>query len=407
MLLCGFSAHSRYATDFYLRRQSIFNSKVILYTDAQYNFDMKRNENIAEAAAVGVAVMTSIVALTLSGITMTQCVDTLARLCVNTTSLIPNETEQSEQADDSFVPATEYDSTVDACADTIGILNDIDELPDAEEAAAAIPSERRGSIVQTTYCDGIGDNYFYYRKGCIFNCTGYSSSEMAQTAAEPCELCIDIVSGQPQVLIMHTHTTESYDPYDAGIYDSDCPTRSTDREQNMVAVGEVLTEALIANGIEAVQACEYHDYPSYNNSYSRSRETVLQYLEKYPSIKVVIDLHRDGIEYADGTRVKPVALIDGKKAAQLMIICGADDGTMNMPNFRQNLKLAARLQNTVETMFPDLARPLLFDYRHYNQDLTTGSLLIEIGSHASTLEEAKYTASLLGKALAETLLNLD
>ena len=123
------------------------------------------------------------------------------------------------------------------------------------------------------------------------------------------------------------------------------------------------------------------------------------YLEWYPSIKVVLDVHRDAIQRDDGTRVKPVADIGGMKAAQVMIICGADvDG--NLPNFKQNLRFASRWQDKMESMFPGLTRPVLFDYRYYNQDLTTGSLLIEMGGHANTLEEAKYSGRLVGQALA-------
>ena len=119
----------------------------------------------------------------------------------------------------------------------------------------------------------------------------------------------------------------------------------------------------------------------------------------HPTIKIALDVHRDAIQRDDGTRVKPVADIGGMKAAQVMIICGADvDG--NLPNFKQNLRFASRWQDKMESMFPGLTRPVLFDYRYYNQDLTTGSLLIEMGGHANTLEEAKYSGRLVGQALA-------
>ena len=56
--------------------------------------------------------------------------------------------------------------------------------------------------------------------------------------------------------------------------------------------------------------------------------------------------------------------------------------------------------------YPTLTRPMLFDYRYYNQDLTTGSLLIEIGTHGNTIEQAKYTAELVGEEIATALLEL-
>ena len=92
--------------------------------------------------------------------------------------------------------------------------------------------------------------------------------------------------------------------------------------------------------------------------------------------------------------------------SQVMIISGCDDGTMNMPNYMQNYHFACRLQENMEGMFPGLTRPILFDYRHYNQDLTTGSLLLEVGTHGNTLEQAQYAGELVGKALSKTLLKL-
>ena len=120
----------------------------------------------------------------------------------------------------------------------------------------------------------------------------------------------------------------------------------------------------------------------------------------------MLDIHRDAIERTvsgETMRVKPTTEINGKKAAQLMIIAGCDDGTMNMPNYKENLRLAAALQNQLETDHKSLTRPLMFDYRKYNQDLTTGSLLVEVGGHANSLDEAVYSAKLLGESLAKLL----
>ena len=130
-----------------------------------------------------------------------------------------------------------------------------------------------------------------------------------------------------------------------------------------------------------------------------------QYLEQYPSICVVLDIHRDAIQ-SDSTLSQPIVEIDGREAAQVMIISGCDDGTMEMPNYLQNFHFACRLQGNLEGMYPGLTRPILFDYRKYNQDLTTGSLLLEVGSHGNTLEQAQYSGELIGKALAQTLLKL-
>ncbi len=117
----------------------------------------------------------------------------------------------------------------------------------------------------------------------------------------------------------------------------------------------------------------------------------------------MLDIHRDGIEREDGTRLSPVAEINGKKAAQIMIISGCDDGTMNMPDYLKNFHFASHLQSKLESNYKGLTRPVLFDYRFYNQDLTTGSLLIEVGSHGNSLDQVKYSGELIGKVLAQII----
>ena len=274
----------------------------------------------------------------------------------------------------------------------------------AEDAAATPaptpgpPPEGMGAIVSAHYQQGSGDAYIPCTAGTIKNCTSLSAAEVAEAASAPLPFNIEVGSSEPQVLIMHTHATESYELEDLGWFDPEYTCRRTDTSLNMVAVGAAIAEQLNAAGIVTLQDATLHDYPSYNGSYERSNATVRSYLEKYPSIKVVLDVHRDAIETDEG-RVKAVADVNGRTAAQVMIICGADKGG-NLPNFKQNLAFAAKWESAMESRFPGLTRPVLFDYRYYNQDLTTGSLLIEIGSHGNTLEEAVYSGQLVGEALA-------
>ncbi len=279
--------------------------------------------------------------------------------------------------------------------------NSLDDLSDLEAAMQVISESDRMPIETAQYASVMdGDNFFMYGSGCIRNATNYSTSEMQEAANGQLPFDLQLNSKEPQVLVMHTHSTESYDRFDAGFYDVNYPTRSTDINENINEVGRVLTERLNALGINAIQATEYHDYPSYDNSYSRSRVTVQNYLDMYPSIKIVLDVHRDGIQREDGTRVKPTAVVEGKKAAQIMIVCGAESSDIDLPNFRENLKFAARLQDSAETLYPGFTRPLYLAYRYYNQDLTTGSVLVEVGSESNTLAEAKYTGELIANALA-------
>ena len=282
---------------------------------------------------------------------------------------------------------------------------DPSEIPENQQPPDdySIPEEYQGPIIEEDMSVNDTTGYLSFGAGVIKNST-FLSNEEAQQYLEA-ENPVQIDSDGPQVLIMHTHATESFEPYDTDTYDTRHTWRTTDNTQNIVAAGEVMAEAIRSYGIEVLHDETQHDYPSYNGSYERSAVTVQDYLEKYPSIKVVLDVHRDAVQ-RDTTLVKPVTEIDGRKAAQLMIIAGCDDGTMDMPNWSKNFRFAAGMQDAIESRYPSLTRPVFFCYRKYNQDLTTGSLLIEIGSHGNTLEEVLYTAQLAGDAIGSYLQGL-
>lgn len=215
-------------------------------------------------------------------------------------------------------------------------------------------------------------------------------------------------SDKPQVLILHTHATESYLLHDENYYTENDTSRNTNNEYNMVALGKIITDKLNAAGIVTLHDTTQHDNPSYNDSYSRAANTICSYIEKYPSIKVVIDLHRDALAENDTDKVKVTTEIDGKSAAQIMLVMGSQSGTCkNFPNWKENLKLAVRLQHTLESMYPSLARSIHFMSKNYNQSLTNGSMLIEIGTDGNTFAEAKYSAELLSTALISMLNKLN
>lgn len=213
-------------------------------------------------------------------------------------------------------------------------------------------------------------------------------------------------NNEPQVLILHTHATETFMTEDKDYYTEDFSSRTRDNTKNMVALGKIVAEKLNKAGIKTLHDTTLHDYPSYSSSYSRAAQTITKYLKKYPSIKVVLDLHRDAVS-SGKDKVKLVTEIEGKKAAQVMLVMGSQSGSItNFPKWEENFKLALRLQKTFEEQYPTLARPLLLMSKNYNESLTTGSLLIEFGTDANTLEEAKYSAQLVGNCLARLLDNI-
>lgn len=214
-------------------------------------------------------------------------------------------------------------------------------------------------------------------------------------------------NSEPQVLIIHTHTTETYLLEDTGYYTEDYTSRTTDNSKNMAKIGDIVAEKLNAAGINTIHDTTQHDYPKYSGSYTRSAKTVNNYLKEYKSIKIVLDLHRDAISDGGSDKVKVVTEIGGKKAAQVMLVMGSNSGTVtNYPNWKENLKLAVKLQQIIETDYPTLARPINLMSKNYNQSLSSGALLIEFGTDANTLEEASYSAEMVGESLIKLFNNL-
>ena len=211
--------------------------------------------------------------------------------------------------------------------------------------------------------------------------------------------------GSIEVLLYHTHTSEAYLDTHTGFYYTDMETRTQNQDRSVVAVGQEVKKALEARGIGVVHDTSVND-TLFNGSYSRSWEVLQNNLEQHPTIQVTIDLHRDSMTTSEGVKYKPTAEINGRKAAQFMILAGCDydGGWGDFPDWRENLHLALRLQQTASRLYPSLVRPLNFSNNKYNMNATKGSLLIEVGTEVNTIGEAKYTGGLLGEILAETLL---
>ena len=208
---------------------------------------------------------------------------------------------------------------------------------------------------------------------------------------------------EPQVLIVHTHATENYASRDTYYTKSDMA-RTGDESRNVIGVGNEVERVLSKAGIGVIHDKTLHDSPSYSGSYNRSYNTVEKHLKKYPTIKVVLDIHRDAIGEGDDL-IKPVVEIKGKKAAQVMVCVGSNTGSVDyFPNWEKNLSFGLALQQNLETLYPGLARALYLAYdRCWNQNLSSGSIIIEFGTNGNTFAEAKHSATLVGNALVATL----
>ena len=211
--------------------------------------------------------------------------------------------------------------------------------------------------------------------------------------------------GTPQVLIYHTHTGESFLKTEMPNFYSSLDTRSRDENLNVIAVGNEITKKLEEAGIGVIHDTTIHDDP-YTGAYNRSWETIQRNLNENPTIQVTIDVHRDALG-GESTRIKPTTVINGRKAAQIMILSGYDgDGSLGFPDWELNLRLALRLQQNCANIEQSFIRPLNFTNSRYNMNATHGSLLVEFGTEVNTIDEVKYSGQLFGDALVKTLESL-
>lgn len=195
------------------------------------------------------------------------------------------------------------------------------------------------------------------------------------------------------VLIVHTHTSESYFPND----------RSENDNENMIRVGKEFTSVLEKNGIKALHITKVHDVP-YTTSYKKSLESVSAALKEHPSIQVVIDLHRDALYSETNEKIRPVTTIDGTEAAQVMIVTGTEKGGLPHPNWSENLAFSLKLQNDMLKNYPNLARPVDLRKERFNTHTTKNSIILEIGTNGNTMEEALRGAGFAAQSLANVLL---
>ncbi len=213
-----------------------------------------------------------------------------------------------------------------------------------------------------------------------------------------------VITDEPLVLILHTHATECYTKGENGVYRKDEPTRSEDIEQNVVAVGEKLASTLKDFGIPVIHSKTLHDKASFLDAYTSSLNEANALLSANPSIRFVIDLHRDAIISDDGEKKAPTAVIAGENYAQLMFVIGTNEAGFKHPNWQDNLSFALDMQRSVNEMYPSLMRPINLRSVSFNEQLSPGYVILETGACGNTLEEAKRSAEAFGIVLAKRIL---
>lgn len=272
------------------------------------------------------------------------------------------------------------------------IVLETDAVHSAQPSAA--PSEApepRQTILPATISGGM----------VIKNTAGYDI-DIDAVVERGCD--IRLQAGAPQILIIHTHSTEAYSPAGLDKYDDLGTNRTLDQNCSVIRIGSELAQMLGDCGLEVIHDTQVFDYPSYTGSYNRSCEAIEKYLADYPSIRIVIDLHRDALG-SDTVIYKTAATEKGVCAGQIMFVVGTDASGLEHPDWRQNLGLAVYLQNAVCQSYPSLMRPILLTKYRYNQNLTPGSVILEVGTNGNTLREAlaaiRLFAQCAGPALAQ------
>ena len=219
-------------------------------------------------------------------------------------------------------------------------------------------------------------------------------------------LCQKLNIEGPQILIYHTHGTEAYKPCEGWEYTPTDEYRTTESSRNMIAVGEELKSALEARGFRVLHDTTLCDYPSYTGAYSRSELIIQRYLLEYPSISILLDVHRDAIGEGEDAVATEWVRADGT-AAQVMLLAGTGEIGLEHPLWRENFKLALQIQGNMNAAYPGLARPIELVGERYNQQYTTGCLLLEVGSTGNTLPEALTAVRAFAESMADTLEGLE
>ncbi len=235
----------------------------------------------------------------------------------------------------------------------------------------------------------------------VHNATSYAPNVEALLATD----VSSPTTKEPLVLILHTHASESYLPSGTQYVEGAVGdvTYSEDPAENMIAVGEELRLTLQQKGITAIHCTVMHDEKGFSSAYTRAEESIRFYLTHYPSIRYVIDLHRDAVMDAEGNYIRAVCGDEEEPVAQVMAVVGSDAGGSHHPNWEGNLALALSLRARLDALLPSLARPISLRNETYNQELAPYSLLLEIGTGANSQEEALRAVRLVGEALADLI----
>lgn len=204
----------------------------------------------------------------------------------------------------------------------------------------------------------------------------------------------NIDDSKPLVIIYHTHATESYQPVTEGNF------HSLNEYGTVREVGDVLTAELTKMGIQVIHDKTIHDSPSYNQSYTRSLETIQSLLKSHKSATVVIDLHRDAAAYR-GNVANTVSIKKDSAASYSLVV-----GTGN-PNAESLKQFAGQINKTAEELYPGFGGHIIEKKYKFNQYVSDHHLLLEVGNNQNTIDEAKMTGKYFAHVLAKAIQEME
>ncbi len=199
------------------------------------------------------------------------------------------------------------------------------------------------------------------------------------------KVALKLTPHKPQILIVHTHGSETFWP---------TPTGDT---TSVIAIGNRLTDLWRAEGFEVLHDTTSYDRPNFNNAYSSALEGITKTIKENPSIQIVLDIHRDAIQSSDGAVRKCVTTVDGQKVAQMMLVVGTNNTGLPHADWPHNLAFAVALQGKLSAATPELMRPINLRRERFNQHATRGSLILEVGAYGNNPDEALRAIELFAR----------
>ncbi len=269
---------------------------------------------------------------------------------------------------------------------------DAEDDPSPAPATEKTPTQTGGDMARTlavTTEDG------YVRVGDVF--IKNTSRQTVEDIAFDGTFAAKLGADAPQVLILHTHGSEAYTMPEGQEYVSTGTFRTADGSVSVIRVGDEIAAALSQHGISVLHDRALYDDPEYNGAYYRAEDAIEAYLEKYPSISFILDVHRDALEDKAGHQYKVITRED-PSCAQVSLVMGS-----SWEGWQENLKLAVAVQQHLTDQYPTLMRPVTVRNSDYNEYFTPGSLLVEVGAAGNSLDEALTAARLFAHGFAEVV----